>query len=482
MSAESGRNSIENRSHISRPGRLPVGETAFLAEDPEMLRWRADVLMDEMMVGAIDLSASGPSLPGPSSAAPARPTAYEPLPPRSDIPSGIATPALGRNANGVYRRPVTAGSENGHHPPLQPSYHQPQLENESMPYEPAAERPTVAQWLPHAAEPPPPEPDQPVLSAADRYRRLANGQAGQPAQARPGPALSTAAAPWPEEQAWQASSNGTVRPARTYADPEADQDVNGVVRRVSAQMASVMAATATNNRRTNLLPRRSTADVEAIQREIFTLQSEIDNVLPNGHESNQRARRLLDKASTILQQDALRSAEVEYYLQQVRTIFQHVQQTIHGSSTYRNRLLVYLAGWLGLALLIIVARYLFAAPLEDFVQGVGRFTADHLVMRHFLAVTTALFAGALGGACGALFNLWQQGRQHQGFIDRKYGLRGLILPLMGALAGLLLCLILLMPLSLLNVDLARQPVLAALPALLAFLFGLTQESIYGTRG
>lgn len=477
MSAELRRNSLE-RNQATRPAR-PLGEEApFLAEDPEMLRWRADVLMDEMMVGAIDLSANGPTLADTSSSVPARAPAYEP--PAPEDYTTIASPAPGRNANGVYRRPAQSASGNGHHPPSHSSW------------QPDATRPTrTSNWTTDEDHGAPadsnleaPEPEQAVLSAEERYRRLAGEQSSRAAVARPHATGSTgvSASPWAEEQTWQPNGERVDRLSHPAGKFEPEQSVNGAVRRVSAQAASVMAATIANSRRSNLLPRMSTADVEAMQREIFTLQSEIDNILPAGHESNQRARRLLEKAGTILQQDALRSAEVEYYLQQVRTIFQRVQQTIYWSSTYRNRLLVYLAAWLGLALLVIIACYMFALPLEDFVRKVGRLTVDHPVARHFLVVTTALFAGALGGASGALFNLWQQGRQHYGFIDRKYGLRGLILPLMGALVGLLLCLLLLVPLSVLKLDLARQPVLAALPALLAFLFGLTQESIYGTRG
>ncbi len=173
---------------------------------------------------------------------------------------------------------------------------------------------------------------------------------------------------------------------------------------------------------------------------------------------------------------------MEYYLQQVRTIFQRVQQTMRWSSTYRNRLLVYLTAWLCLSAITMVARYLYAAPLERFMVNVSGLPAEHFVMKQFLTTATALFAGAFGGAWGALINLWQQNRQQYGFIDRKYGLRGLILPMMGAMVGLLLCLLMVTPFVLSGIDLSQQLLLGSLPALLAFLFGLAQESIYGIRG
>jgi hypothetical protein len=225
----------------------------------------------------------------------------------------------------------------------------------------------------------------------------------------------------------------------------------------------------------------STANVDALQREIYTLQHEIERVLPAGHESNKHVRHLLEKAQAILQHDPTRSAEVEYYLQQVRTIFPRVQQTIDWSSLYRNRLTVYLSAWILLALLIVVARYLYQAPIENFVGTLVGLTPDGLTLQHFSTLLATFFAGALGGALGALVNLQRQSHMPHGFIDRKFGLRGLILPLMGAIVGLLLYL----PLGLLffvfGLDPAQNLLFSSIPTLLALFFGVSQESLYGTR-
>lgn len=470
MSAELGRNSSEKRTQIIPPSRPLVEEAPFLAEDPELLRWRADVLMDEMMVGAIDLSANGPIAVSPSSTSTVRKAVHDPVHPDEDFNLSPAQSRIDPNQNGAYRKPAAPPPENGHH--------------HEFPGNAVAPKPGLPRSSPAKAtlrdEPSAPassEAERTLLSAEERYRRLAPSQPSQPNAPLPSePAVASGAAPWTEEQPWRRPDE--VRAARPVEAPAS----TGPVRRTSAQMASMLGSIGTNNRRSNLLPRRSTADVEALQREIFTLQSEIDHALPAGHESNQRARHLLEKANTILQQDSLRSAEVEYYLQQVRTIFQRVQQTIHWSSTYRNRLVVYLTAWLCLSLITIVARYLYAAPLAQFVVNVSGLPATHFMAKQFLTVATACFAGALGGAWGALINLWQQNRQQHGFIDRKYGLRGLILPLIGAIVGLLLCLLLVTPFALSGVDLSQQLLLTSLPALLAFLFGLAQESIYGIRG
>lgn len=490
MSAELGRNSLEKRNQIPPSSRPLVEEPPFLAEDPELLRWRADVLMDEMMVGAIDLSANGPMSVSASSTSALSKSIRDPNQAVNDV---NGAPAPRRNEsnwgesdrsestkNGAYHKLIPGATENGHH-------HEPiiQAVNPTTPPKPT-NLPNSGMTKAHPRdEPPAPassEAERTLLSAEERYRRLAT----QPPNSTPTLAASDAtAAPnatssstgvWADEQPWRRSDEGrTVRP------PEPSVS-NKTVRRTSAQMASMLGSVGANTRRSNLLPRMSTADVEALQREIFTLQSEIDHALPPGHESNQRARHLLEKANTILQQDNLRSAEVEYYLQQVRTIFQRVQQTMRWSSTYRNRLLVYLTAWLCLSAITMVARYLYAAPLERFMVNVSGLPAEHFVMKQFLTTATALFAGAFGGAWGALINLWQQNRQQYGFIDRKYGLRGLILPMMGAMVGLLLCLLMVTPFVLSGIDLSQQLLLGSLPALLAFLFGLAQESIYGIRG
>jgi acid stress-induced BolA-like protein IbaG/YrbA len=253
------------------------------------------------------------------------------------------------------------------------------------------------------------------------------------------------------------------------------------VRRVSTQFADVMSVANRGAKRSNLLPRMSAANVDALQREIYTLQHEIDRVLPTGHEANKHVRHLLDKAQTILQHDPTHSAEVEYYLQQVRTIFPRVQQTIDWSSLYRNRLTLYLGAWVLLALLVVVARYLYQAPIETFVEAFAGLAADSLMLQHFNTLLATFFAGALGGALGALVNLQRQRHMPHGFIDRKFGLRGLILPLMGAIVGLLLYL----PLGLLFFVFALNPaqnlLFSTVPVLLAFLFGISQESLYGTR-
>jgi len=237
-----------------------------------------------------------------------------------------------------------------------------------------------------------------------------------------------------------------------------------------------------NGKWSNLLPRMSTTDVQTLQQEITTLHSEINALLPAGHESNLRAQHLLEKAQTILESDPTRSAEVEYYLQQVRTIFQRVQQTIHWSNLYRNRLLIYLTGWSLLALIVLMASYLYNSQMGGLVADLLQWSADSFAAQNFTTWLSTIAAGALGGAVGALLNLRLRSHLEHGFFDRKYGLRGLILPVMGMLFGALLYLLIGPIFYLLELDPSISVTMSMLPPLFSFVFGLGQEFIYGTRG
>ena len=236
-------------------------------------------------------------------------------------------------------------------------------------------------------------------------------------------------------------------------------------------------------RRSNLLPRMSNLDPRTLQQEMVLLQTEIEQALPAGHESRERALRLLQKAYTILHDDASRSAEVDYYLQQVRTISQRVQETLHWSTLYHSRLNLYLSAWTTLSLIVITACYVYQERLARTIATFGNpdLAADSLLSYNLLTAFTAFFAGALGGALGAFINLHYSTQRKQGFFDRKYSLRGLILPLIGGVVGLVLCLFFGLIYYLFQADPATNLLLGALPALLAFLFGIAQESIYGTR-
>jgi hypothetical protein len=267
-----------------------------------------------------------------------------------------------------------------------------------------------------------------------------------------------------------------------YSAPERRPTQDSAVRNDPAQFVSAMSVMGSNKKRATLLPRSSTLDVDTLHREISDLHGEIAALLPVGTETGERARHLLDKAYSILQSDPMRSAEVEYYMQQVRTIVQRLYQARKWSDLYRQRLHVYLWGWLGLSAVILIARFIFQLEIEEGTMWLFGIGADHLFVTHWATFIGTVSAGALGGAIGALYTMQSHARGEHSFFDRKYGLRGLILPFMGLIVGALGYLFFGLVFALVGIDPSQSLTAAIVPTMAAFAFGFSQESIYGTRG
>jgi len=244
--------------------------------------------------------------------------------------------------------------------------------------------------------------------------------------------------------------------------------------------ADTMAVGTQAQQRADFLPRRTRPNIEQLQQEIMLLQERVDTTSPLGQDTVERVRRLLNKGRTILAQDVDRAVEVTYYVQQVRTILQRAEQRIRWSNAYRKRLVIYLVGWLLLALVLFTAGYLYAAELRTFLVDWMRVPVNGVLLEHFAPFYATIGAGALGSALGALVNMWRYNRKAYGFFDRKYGLLGMMLPIIGIVVGALLYLMFGTLYYLFRISPAATPILGAIPALVAFLFGCSQEKIYGT--
>ena len=192
--------------------------------------------------------------------------------------------------------------------------------------------------------------------------------------------------------------------------------------------------------RSNLLPRESQFDARGHFQEIDRLEAEVEMTLPAEHEWSVRSRHLLAKATDILQNSPQRSAEVDYYLQQVRSILERAQQTYRWSLIYAKRLKIYLGSWALLSVVVIVASLLYAEPLVEILLPDSSATSIYWT-QNFIALTITVFAGTLGAAIGALRNMLFYRSVGRGFVDRKYSLRGLFLPLMAGLFGLFIYLL-----------------------------------------
>jgi hypothetical protein len=134
-----------------------------------------------------------------------------------------------------------------------------------------------------------------------------------------------------------------------------------------------------------------------------------------------------------------------------------------------------------LSSIVLVACYLYQDLIENVVGVITALAMDSLLLQHLLAATATFFAGTFGGALGTLANLQHQNHLPHGFIDRKFGLRGLILPLLGGIVGLLCYIPIGLLFYLLGLNPSQNILLSLFPVLLAFIYGVSQESIYGTR-
>jgi hypothetical protein len=253
------------------------------------------------------------------------------------------------------------------------------------------------------------------------------------------------------------------------------------VRHDPAQFVSAMSVFGDKKKRSTLLPRSTELDIDTLHREISDLHGEIAALLPVGNDTSERARHLLDKAYSILQSDPSRSAEVEYYMQQVRTIVLRLHQARQWSDLYRQRLHVYLMGWLGLSGVVFLALFVFQTDMEQALVWLFGLSFDSLVIAHWATFVGTAFAGAFGGAIGALYTMQTHARSEYSFFDRKYGLRGLILPFMGLIVGAFGYLIFGTVFALVGIDPSQSLTAAIVPTMAALAFGFSQESIYGTR-
>jgi hypothetical protein len=232
--------------------------------------------------------------------------------------------------------------------------------------------------------------------------------------------------------------------------------------------------------RSNLLPRSMDIDSDAMRQEINDLLTTVSTSLPPGHEAVERSRHLLNKAQNLLQSDPMRSAEVDYYLQQVRRIVQRTRQTQEWSGIYRKRLTIYQSGWVLLSL-VVLASLMLTSWLPDLMAAVFELPADSPLVQQGPVIVAGAFAGALGASVAALFHMARHARRKFGYFDRKYGLRGLLLPILGMVIGLLMALIWAFVYTFAHIDPTPSSWALAAPAGVAFLIGFGQEWLYGAR-
>lgn len=477
MIAESERGFSDAHS-APGPDSKPNRDASALPDDsPEMLRWKADALMEEMMLGAVDVSA-GDRAGGPVDRAGGMATPQNPpadrdgvygsngdraggeTPPSASVsptaPTPTRTPEWRIVSGAGDERAADTGMGGYSSPSSSSAFSSAPASTSSI----SAMRPTGYEsaspnkWQPDFAEP----------ERVDEPRRSA--WPGQPEAGAP------AASPPPSYASdWQTSDSARDSVRETGAPAESQ----------AVSYVSTMAVMPGGPRRSTLLPRMSEFDAEALSKEIAELHGEVSRILPIGHETAERARHLLDKANTILTSDPMRSAEVEYYMQQVRTIVQRLHQAHRWSNLYRSRLRVYLVAWTLLAMVALGALATYPLEAEAFAAFATGAANDSIFVLSFVAFAGTIMAGTLGGALGALVTMRKHAATDHAFFDRKYGLRGLMLPIIGALAGGLIYLVFGVVYFFAGINPSLNVAAIALPSVAAFVLGFSQDAIYGTR-
>jgi hypothetical protein len=428
---------------------------AYGEESPEALRRRADVLLDEMMLGGIDTGAAGPHTSG-SATGSGNGNGAAHWPHADEMELDYDGASHSSSPNGGYGGDDPAGGE-----PLLPPH-------------PAGSR---------------------LISAEERYAQLTGAEPAAQVPPADRPMSSPAGASFQPESASGAASSGVTgndRPeaeaVAAYAGDSPLYSASGAgtggspaVRRQAPSLASQMAVGMRGANRSNLLPRNNEIDSDTVQQEINELLRAISTSLPAGNEAVERSRHLLGKAQTLLQSDPTRTAEVDYYLQQVRRIVQRTQQTAQWSSLYQKRVTVYLWAWLLLAGMIVAAVALYTGAVTEFFTQLVDMPELERIVQQAPVVLAGAFAGVLGASLSALFHIQRRSRREHSYFDRKYGLRGLLLPLLGMFFGLLLALGAAIIYLLVDIDPALQAWAVAVPAVLALVVGFGQEWMYGAR-
>lgn len=401
------------------------------SDDAEALRRRADALLDEMMLGGVDIGAGDEGYNGTNGGA-SLTNGYHEIEVEDHALYGEGGVVGHPSADADNDVPPQTSSRSE----IYPSQPGPQTEARSWPG--AGETQTAGSDVPAENL----RTGSPYLVAAeDRYPRPAS-----------------------QGDARGEYANGT----------------RAAVRRQSASYASSMTVGPRASLRSTLLPRSVETDTATAEQEIHALMSEISAGLPVGHEAAERSRHLLNKAENILQSDPTRTAEVDYYLQQVRRIVQRTRQSQTWSALYQRRLTIYLAAWIALSVVVLAGRYVLQAELLAFLEDFFWTSSDAIWVQFAPMTIGAIAAGSLGAATSVLLNMQRHAAQEYGYFDRKYGLRGLLLPLLGAVFGLALAVLWAAICYVVGLDGANVWI-ASLPALVAFLLGFAQEWLYGAR-
>lgn len=445
----------------SVPAPSAPSTTKFSRSHAELLRWRADVLLDEMMLGAVDGVANG-STHGVNQLSAGHAQMYGAA---ASSLNGAASQAPS-DSSASRDNSLTLDNSTSIDSTFDNSTLQGEAAHRNMADDEDSTAHVINSFVQGQAEQ---AADNPWLLSADRhYTGTGNGAQSVSAGATQAGSIQTG------------SASPQLGPIRGQRAPVAEPILVGGSASGDSTLRDQNAAGVKVNKYSTLLPRSSSVTMNALANEVESLSKELKVTETAGYVLHERAQHLLQKARAILSSGGERSIEVEYYLQQVRSILKQAQQRLVASHVYHKRLKIYAVAWLLLGAVVLLGRYLFWSQAQAFLASLFLVPPTNWLLSNVMAILGVMAAGALGSAAGALYNMRRHARQKYGIFDRTYSTRGLMLPIIGLCFGLLIYI----PFALLALAIGSFPsanlLLSTVPALAALAFGAMQENLYGT--
>lgn len=207
---------------------------------------------------------------------------------------------------------------------------------------------------------------------------------------------------------------------------------------------------------------------------INALYKEVTEEFSSPPDAAQKMLALLREARQVMIDSPEDYVNAEYRLMQVRAMLDRVKESRRQSRIYAPGIFIYEMFWL----LLLLAGLIFAAPIVNFIKGLGQVAEPALL--NLAPIVNTMLWGGIGGVVGALYALWWHVSDKQDF-DRHYQMWYFVQPPMGVVLGAITFLIMTGGMLILDVNLLADNSSTGarlLPYLIAVLAGFKQNFVY----
>ncbi len=232
--------------------------------------------------------------------------------------------------------------------------------------------------------------------------------------------------------------------------------------------------------REEIVLRISEEHFKELEKEIGQLYDAVPRALASHKEAADEALTTLHEARALLWGAPERLVDVEYRVNQVKTLIERHKLSAKWAAVYGRRLFIYETVWLFVLLGAFVGVQLGQKSLLAWVGTLVGSGADTTFTGVLVPFLNSLIWGGIGGVVGALYSLWWHVSQLQDF-DKRYNMWYLVQPIMGIVLGGIVYLIiatgfLALQGSLPSAETARG--VQMFPSLVAVLGGFRQKFVY----